>query len=375
MARALELILNELNEAEAELEAMAGYEEDYPEHYANVRARWDVLKQEYDQAEAEGDQNMSLPPESVCIGGGSEDELLYSSDPGDASPIAGDGDPLCLTDQDPEAASDQQAHEEWLKHVELSIVGPVKKFGTTWITAHRDTVPEATRARFGIRESDGRGGSGWTVSNRIADSFRRVVQRINDAGARLPSGGGFRPLYAPVGVGRSATSFHYSGLAVDLFPFSATLDPETDLLVVDEEENTEFRYRVYYRYRDGDTVPDAATAPVTTTTLRRVCVFNPAVEGKPLRRRRELTGTFLDLTQIFEEEGFRGISSQRAFRDNARWSKRLAMEWWHFEHTDHLSEGTLFGKVLLELHSYDEARFSPPWNYYDARYKNGKFGY
>lgn len=373
MARALELILNELNEAEAELEAMAGYEEDYPEHYANVRARWDVLKQEYDQAEAEGDQNMSLPPDSVCIGGGSEDEPLYSSDPGGACPIAGDGDPVCLTDPDPEA-TDQQAHDEWLKHVELSIVGPVEKFGTSWITAHRDTVPETTRARFGIRESDGRGGSGWTVSNRIADSFKRVVQRINEAGARLPSGGGFRPLYAPVGVGRSATSFHYSGLAVDLFPFSATLDPETDMLVVTDPAAS-FRYRVYYRYRDGDVIPDSGTAPVVARTLTQVCAFDSSAEGKPLRSEHTTQGTFLDLTQIFEDEGFRGIASQRAFTRDPRWSKRLAMEWWHFELTDHLSEGTLFGKVLLELHSYDEARFSPPWNYYDARYKEGKFGY
>src|SRR5690606_22484764 len=98
---------------------MAGSAADYPAPSANARARWDLRTQADRQAAAEGARNMRLPPDSVCIGGGSEDEPLYSSDPGGACPIAGDGDPVCLTDPDPEA-TDQQAHDEWLKHVELS---------------------------------------------------------------------------------------------------------------------------------------------------------------------------------------------------------------------------------------------------------------
>lgn len=379
MARSMEQILNELNEAEAELAAMAGYEEQYPEHYDNLVARWHAVKREYDQAVAAGRELMSIDPELVCIGGGKEDEPRYSNAPGGGCPIAGEGDPICLTDPDEYVVTDQQTHEDWIKQVELAIVGPVTKVGTRTVTAYRDVVPQATRARFSIRESDGKGSDSWIVSNHIGERFQRLVQRINDLGARISSGGGLRPIDAKVSQGRSAKSFHYSGVAIDLFPFSGTLDKETDLFVV-TELNDEFRYRVYYRYRDDDSIPRPSLGPITTETLENVCTFDPSQQGIPLVRKGTTTGTFLNLTALFEEEGFRGIRSQQSFRKDAKWSNRLSMEWWHFEYTDHLQVGTLFGKVLLEMHSYDKARWCPPWSFYDARFKRsgdggGSFSY
>jgi hypothetical protein len=45
----------------------------------------------------------------------------------------------------------------------------------------------------------------------------RVREKVIDAGGKLTSSGARRSLRAEVGAARSATSFHYTGRALDLF--------------------------------------------------------------------------------------------------------------------------------------------------------------
>ncbi len=97
--RPLDEIENELLAIEQELAAMAGYEDQYPEHYEKVKNDYDRLLAEYDRAQSEIPQS-TQPPEWSFY----DDEDTNSSYDDEVCelPVSGDEDSVCLIDPDPE---------------------------------------------------------------------------------------------------------------------------------------------------------------------------------------------------------------------------------------------------------------------------------
>ena len=108
MSRALEEISNDISEVETELALLQGYETEYPEHYEQLRALYDALVEEYNQAsEAKDDELMCVAPPPEDDG---ENECI------EPAPICGEGDHLWLSDlYDDDSVSRVvwRTHETW----------------------------------------------------------------------------------------------------------------------------------------------------------------------------------------------------------------------------------------------------------------------
>lgn len=174
-----------------------------------------------------------------------------------------------------------------------------------------------------------------------ATAYMRVRERVIEAGGILTSSGARRDLDAPVGASRSATSFHYTGRALDLFIWSGMVNRERDPFVVTPDGD---RYwRVFVRADGGEQVELNAV----TYGLRKV--------GKPV------SGKFLDLTALFEKEGFIRIRARPSFFSGG---SRLGAEWWHFQYVKGLETGiTTFGDELLKVYSEEQLIETPPWRF------------
>lgn len=87
---------NLLLELERELEAMAGYEQEYPEHYQNLVNDYEAARQEYLQLSSSGDQSFYNDDSSLCVAELSYDEesALMSYE----APVCGLGDTVSLVD-------------------------------------------------------------------------------------------------------------------------------------------------------------------------------------------------------------------------------------------------------------------------------------
>lgn len=186
-------------------------------------------------------------------------------------------------------------------------------------------------------------GEGYTytkLASKTAAKFEAIRRELNDMGGILTSSGGTRSLSAPVSANRSATSFHYSGRAHDLYVYSGMVDPHKDPYVVVEEED---RYwRVYARVTCED-VPE--------TTLVGYTYDHKGIET---------TGRFVDLTRMFEARGVKRIRARRSFFSGR--GGNGAAEWWHFQDEEGLIEGqTFFGHIVAAFHKRNTVIGSKPW--------------
>lgn len=176
-----------------------------------------------------------------------------------------------------------------------------------------------------------------------AAAYMKVREVVVEAGGKLTSSGARRSLNANVSASRSATSFHYTGRALDLFVGSGMENRTRDPFVLASDGG---RYwRVFVRAEGGEQMEiDAVT-------------YGSRNRGKTT------SGKFLDLTTLFEKEGFQRIRARRSFFSGGTW---LGAEWWHFQYEDSLEQGvSTFGNELLKVYNEDQVRESPPWQYRD----------
>ena len=177
----------------------------------------------------------------------------------------------------------------------------------------------------------------------VAKAYLQVRERVVEAGGILTSSGARRSLNAKVSASRSATSFHYTGRALDLFVGSGMENRARDPFVVSADG--ERCWRVFVRAPGGETKEIDAVTYGSRKTARTV------------------KGQFIDLTGLFESQGFERIRARRSFFTGGSW---LGAEWWHFQYEKGLEEGeTTFGDQLLQLYAEDEVRDTPPWEYKD----------
>lgn len=176
-----------------------------------------------------------------------------------------------------------------------------------------------------------------------AAAYMRVREKVIAAGGKLTSSGARRSLNAHVSASRSATSFHYTGRALDLFVGSGMGSPTRDPYVVVADGD---RYwRVFARAEGGSSME------------------LDAITYGSRKRPRNVSGKFLDLTELFDAEGFKRIRARASFFTGGTW---LGAEWWHFQYEKGLENGvSTFGQELLTVYSEEQLYGSAPWKYKD----------
>ena len=203
-------------------------------------------------------------------------------------------------------------------------------------------------------DPDRDGYNSFNLRDDAAPRYLDLRRAVLGAGAIITSSGSFREMAAAVTPGRSATSFHYSGLALDLATTSGMRDPRVDPFIVTAEGDL---WRVWARSDQGlqqrlDAVVWANGATSTQTVEARV----------------------LDFTALAASHGFRRIRRRSDFPGNY-----LSAEWWHFQCEELLVPWiSQFGIELLSLQRYTEAHLQAAPRIWENRkkiFKRGRGGW
>lgn len=209
----------------------------------------------------------------------------------------------------------------------------------------------------GPADAFGEGYSRVRLRSDVMVDYRKVYDEVHRCGGLLTSSGGIRDLKASVGPNRSATSFHYSGRALDLFIWSGMKDPKTDPYVA--QRLGDRRYRVFARCSKEKAVAGALPQKIE---IPDVVTYSKRTKGVTVE------GHFLDLTGLFDKFGFKPIRARVAFE--ASNGDALGAEWWHFQWEKGLIPGvSTFGAELAKLYTMDILASSTPWKYKDYVFK------
>lgn len=197
----------------------------------------------------------------------------------------------------------------------------------TWAAGRRLGVTRVTADK--IAGSDGY--DRFRVRADIVDRYNAFRTEVVGAGGVVTSAGSFRELTATVAHGRSATSMHYSGLALDLATDTGMQNPARDPYIITQDGA---RWRIWCK---------AAGAP--SRTLDAVVYRNGATTT------RAVTANCFDLTAIAARHGFSPIGPRSTFP-----ADYMAAEWWHLQCEEALQPYlSQFGAELLSLAMYNEA--------------------
>lgn len=195
-----------------------------------------------------------------------------------------------------------------------------------------------------------------------SEAFGRIMAKVREKGGKIIAAGGLRRLDEPDGPNRSAASFHYPGLAVDLSPYAGARNPAKDPYVCELSDAN--RWTVWARAEGGEERELNAIACTRSET---------APNGGPRPRgidyvtieRKKVTGKFVNLTGIALAEGYHAIGPRPSFA-NGPIRNFMSSEWWHFQYEKPLVEGfSMFGIELARLkryHNTNSLTGSSPWN-------------
>jgi peptidoglycan hydrolase-like protein with peptidoglycan-binding domain len=211
----------------------------------------------------------------------------------------------------------------------------------------------------------------------IAERYEAVRKEVNAQGASLTSSGGIRSLTAVVSEGRSATSLHYLGRALDLYLYSGMVDPAKDPYVIEMPEAG--REALDWRAKGLALPADKAIAKAVAPPKRwhwivwARCTDPAGGEERTIRRpitykdrlgesTKPVKGRFLNLSEVFERHGFRPIAPRTRFFTFQ--GSMINAEWWHFQCEEGLVPGvSTFGGELLRVYSEARLRSTPPWEH------------
>jgi hypothetical protein len=198
------------------------------------------------------------------------------------------------------------------------------------------------------------GYNNFTLREDAVAAYNAFRNEVVAAGGIVTSAGSLRELEAEVTAGRSSTSMHYSGLALDLATYSGMRDPQKDRYVITQDGS---KWRVWCK---SDSAPERT--------------LDAIVHSKQTTRTERITTKAFDFTAVAEKHGFARIGPRSSFP-----KKYESAEWWHFQYepamTRYLSQ---FGAELLSLARYDEAKLKARQGIWDNRmriFKRGTSGW
>lgn len=182
-----------------------------------------------------------------------------------------------------------------------------------------------------------------------ARSYCQVYDIMHSCGGIMTSSGGLRSLKTKPKRSRSSTSFHYLGLAFDLYIYSAMVDINNDPYVIsrcDERDYIVFA-RCHPEYAEIERIDDVISYK------KRICGNN-------------VSGSFINLTELLKRYGFEKIKARKNFEQGG---SILGAEWWHFQYERNLvCRVSTFGEELLKVYSEEKLVNTIPWKYRDRVY-------
>lgn len=187
-----------------------------------------------------------------------------------------------------------------------------------------------------------------------AEAYTKVLNKVHDLKGILTSSGGKRSLQAKINANRSATSFHYLGLAFDLYIWSGMEDPENDPYIIRIDDLTERRLEVFVRCK---------SKKVEEVDIDDVVRYH----DPGLQHTIKVTGRFISLSKLLKKHGFQPIRARRRFIEDGI---PLAAEWWHFQYEKPLIPYvSTFGGELLKVYSMQRLEGTPPWHFRNRIFK------
>ena len=185
----------------------------------------------------------------------------------------------------------------------------------------------------------------------LVEPYTAALQTVHALGGMLTSSGGIRDVKEKATAGRSKTSLHYTGRAIDLFIYSGMQGGEEPYLVTragGSDANPE--WEVYCVSRSPLTTHPRYDASLIAE--RDVeCVRWVEGEGYRTFTRR---ATCFSLTRVMAKYGWMPIPARGNWK-----SEYLSCEWWHFQNASGLIDGvSTFGDQLLQVWREDLVRQS-----------------
>lgn len=195
-----------------------------------------------------------------------------------------------------------------------------------------------------LRADDYGKGSLWLQArNDLMPGLQKAVDEIRCyKGGTVTSSGGLRPMNAEVSTGRSPTSLHYLGRAVDLF-IGTGMQGYDDKYIVVRDGGTDDNplWKVYCRVED----------PAIPVVTLKQCIWRKSAEPEI----RTVSDRALCITDILEKHGWKRISGRKGWKDSY-----LCCEWWHFQNEEGLIPGeSTFRQELMKIYPLDEIMKSP----------------
>jgi|GEM_PF-1215934 len=169
--------------------------------------------------------------------------------------------------------------------------------------------------------------------------YLEVYRRVRALGGILTSSGGIRDLGEPSTPGRSRTSLHYTGRAIDLFIHTGMRGPGDRYAIV-RDGGTDLHpfWRVFCSSEAADPA-DPLYDPSLVREMELECALWDARGVTTVRRR----GRWICLTDLLAAGGWHRIPARADWR-----TSYLSVEWWHFQHHGGLVVGhSRFGDELL----------------------------
>jgi len=175
----------------------------------------------------------------------------------------------------------------------------------------------------------------------LAASYQRVRARVRALGGVISSSGALRDLHEPATPGRSRTSLHYTGRAIDLYIESGARTARDPYLVVASQAGTTPSWTIYCESRDPHPDDESYNASLIEERTLDCAIWRKGVGLETIKR----TARVFNLTQLFMDEGWKPISARSDWKTNY-----LSCEWWHFQNESGLRLGvSLFGDDLLRV--------------------------
>jgi hypothetical protein len=215
--------------------------------------------------------------------------------------------------------------------------------------------PQADSTRVGLTEvaADklGQGYKNAWIRADLRDDYLSAMQKVKALGGILTSSGAIRALTAGVTAGRSRTSFHYTGRAIDLW-IGTGMQGANDRYLIQRAGGT-------------DKYPEWEVLCTSVNPLRDDPHFDASLiktgdvdylvwsKGPGAVTKRRNT-TYFSLSAIMRQFGWVNIPARSDWK-----TEYLAVEWWHFQHHKGLVDGvSRFGDELRAIWPDDKVNKS-----------------
>ena len=237
------------------------------------------------------------------------------------------------------------------------------------------------RVRFDNMRTDhcsGSGGNSGYLREDVANDLLGAKTILNELGGVLGTSGTGRGLqnYNPNNPNAASCSFHYTMLALDLYTWGGSLYPASDPNVCEyvityaegggSHRNGGNRMFVVWARSNKPAGTEHQGHRVQNLTLdARVCPRGTRGEPQVV----QVTGNFINLTELLGSFGFVPIPGRRYFFDEC-YRNNGGAEWWHFQNTRTVNRGDSWASVMGTIHRESRFRCSPTYRHRRRVFRN-----